>query len=119
MMRNDTSKNRGLEAQRMLDEQVKMQTILEMDVEDRFVDNLTSNIFVDNPETSLPRPDPHVSVSSTEDDSKLGSQVALQPYRSYRALSEIKELNALLTLADKTKIFVKIKRNADSKVFGS
>ena len=103
MMRNDASKNRGLEAQRMLDEQVKMQTILEMDVEDRFVDNLTSNIFVDNPETSLPRPDPHVSVSSTEDDSKLGSQVALQPYRSYRALSEIKELNALLTLADKRK----------------
>lgn len=104
MMRNDSSKNRMLEAQKAFDEQMKMQTILEIDVEDRFVDNLTSNIFVDNLEPSQQRADPHISVSSTDDDaSKVGSQVALQPYRSYRALSEIKELNALLTLANKRK----------------
>lgn len=104
MMRNDSAKKRMLDVQKDLDEQLKMQTILEMDIEDRFVDNLTSSIFVDNPETSKQRTDPHISVSSTDDDnSKVGSQVALQPYRSYRALSEIKELNDLLTLADKRK----------------
>jgi len=104
MMRNDSAKNRALEGQRMLDEQVKMQTIQEMDAEDSFVDKLTSNIYVDSPEESQPRADPHISVSSSEDDAgRTGSQTALQPYRSYRGLSEIKELNNLLSLADKRK----------------
>ena len=104
MMRNDSAKNRVLEAQKMLDDQVKMQTIQEVDAEDRFIDNLTSNIFVDSPETSQPRTDPRISMGSCEDDAgNTSSQGALQPYRSYRALSEIKELNNLLTLADKRK----------------
>ena len=101
MMRSDSAKNRAHEGQKMLEEQLKMQTILEMDAEDRFVDNLTSNIYVDNPERSLPRGDPHTSVSSNDEDvGKAGSQV---PYRSYRGLSDIKELSNLLTLADKRK----------------
>ena len=103
-MRSDSAKNRALEGQKMLDEQVKMQTIVEMDAEDRFVDKLTSDIYLDSPEASQPRADPHISVSSSEDDAgRTGSQTALQPYRSYRALSEIKELNNLLSLADKRK----------------
>ena len=103
-MRHDSAKNRLLEVQALADEQAKMQTIREVDIEDRFVDNLTSNIYVSDPERANASTEPHISVSSAEEDgTKAGSQVALQPYRSYRALSEIKELSDLLSLVDKRK----------------
>ena len=110
MMRKDSATARLQEVQAMLDEQannggIKMQTIMEMDIEDRFVDEKTSNFYVDGPKLDIAtNADPRISASSADDETvKADSQDGIQPYRSYRALSESKEINALLSLADKRK----------------
>eukprot|EP00794_Sanderia_malayensis_P007942 gene7942-8797_t len=122
MMRHDSMESRTQEVQAMLNEQIKMQTIQELDVEDRYIEEIglsTNDVTnshqddYDNDHCSTRLADVNlainlepmaVSISSAEDEaSKLGSQVPLQPYNSYRALSDVKEVNALLKLADKRK----------------
>ena len=110
MMRKDSATARLQEVQAMLDEEsnnggIKMQTIMEMDIEDRFVDEKTSNLYVDGPKLEIvTNADPRISASSADDETvRADSQDGIQPYRSYRALSESKEINALLSLADKRK----------------
>lgn len=108
MMRHDSANSRMQEVQAMLNDQVKMQTIMEMDIEDRFIERLDHSTEDASPENAPNvnlAVNTDISVSSAEDEANKtsSSQAPLAPYRSYRALSDIKELNNLIKLADKRK----------------
>ena len=86
----------------MLSDQTQMQTIVEMD--DVHVSSSQLNAEVHPRPRHLGRHSGDVSASSAEDEvKKVNSQDKLQPYSSYKTLSDVKALGDLLDIANTMK----------------